>query len=90
MPGTGAGAITTYKVGSDGSLTRVGQTNADPGNPTDLALSPDGKFLYMLNPGVFGPPSGIDVFKVGPGGSLTLTSNVTGVPATGLSGLAVS
>ncbi|HET7047029.1 MAG TPA: beta-propeller fold lactonase family protein [Solirubrobacteraceae bacterium] len=89
-PGTGAGAITTYTVGSDGSLTRVGQTDADPGNATDLAVSPDGKFLYMLNPGVFGPPSGIDVFKIGPGGSLMLTSNVTGVPATGLSGLAVS
>lgn len=89
-PGTGVGAVTTYKVGSDGSLTRLGQTNADPGNPTDLAVSPDGKFLYMLNPGVFGPPSGIDVFKIGPGGSLTLTSNVTGVPVPGLSGLAVS
>jgi 6-phosphogluconolactonase (cycloisomerase 2 family) len=89
-PGSGVGAISTYKVASDGSMTQQGLTNADPGNPTDLAVSPDGKFLYMLNPGVFGPPSGIDVFQIGPGGSLTLTSNVTGVPVAGLSGLAVS
>lgn len=89
-PGSGAGAVTTYKVGSDGSLTRVGQTNADPGNPTDVAVSPDGRFLYMMNPGVFGPPSGIDVFKIGSGGSLTLVSSATPVPVPGLSGLAVS
>lgn len=90
-PGSGIDAITTYKVGSDGSLTQVATTNATPGmNPTDLAVSPDGKFLYMLNPGVFGPPSGIDVFQIGPGGSLTHTSSVSGVPVPGLSGLAVS
>jgi 6-phosphogluconolactonase (cycloisomerase 2 family) len=89
-PGTGAGAVTTYSVGSDGSLTRVGQTNADPGNPTDLAVSPDGKFLYMMNPGVFGPPSGIDVFKIGSGGSLTLVSSAAPVQVPGLSGVAVS
>jgi 6-phosphogluconolactonase (cycloisomerase 2 family) len=89
-PGSGIDAITTYKVGSDGSLTQVALTNATPGmNPTDLAVTPDGKFLYMMNPGVFGPPSGIDVFRIGPGGSLTHTSSVAGLP-TGASGLAVS
>lgn len=88
MPGSGIGAVTTYAVGAGGTLTYVTQTNSTPGgNPTDMSVSPDGRFLYMLNPGVFGPPSGIDVFKIGPGGSLTLQpGSVTGLP-TGESGL---
>jgi 6-phosphogluconolactonase (cycloisomerase 2 family) len=90
-PGSGIGALTTYKVGPGGTLTYVRQTNTTPGgNPSDMAVSPDGKYLYMLNPGVFGPPSGIDVFKIGSGGSLTLQpGSVAGLP-TGASGLAVS
>ena len=78
--GTGKGAVSTFAVSPHGRLTLVSQTDAFPfGDPTqgggfpgDEALSSDGKFLYLLNPSIiFGGPSHIDAYRVGPGGSLT-------------------
>jgi len=72
--GTGKGAISTFAISPHGRLTLLGQTDASaPGFPGDEALSSDGKFLYVLNPAIiFAPaPSHIDVYRVGPGGTLT-------------------
>jgi 6-phosphogluconolactonase len=71
--GTGAGGLTTYRVGTGGTLTRLGQTDLGPGSPTDEAVSSDGKFLYVSDPNVPPPPatSHIDVFAINGNGSLT-------------------
>jgi 6-phosphogluconolactonase (cycloisomerase 2 family) len=53
-------------------LTLLGNTDATgPGLADDEALSNDGRFLYVLNAFLMGGMSHIDVYRVGPGGSLT-------------------
>jgi 6-phosphogluconolactonase len=77
--GTGKGAISTFAISPHGRLTLLGQTDVSPGGfPGDEALSSDGKFLYVLNPSIiFAPgPSHIDVYRIGPGGSLTPIQHV--------------
>ncbi|HJS92783.1 MAG TPA: beta-propeller fold lactonase family protein [Solirubrobacteraceae bacterium] len=89
--GTGAGGLTTYRVGSDGTLTRLGQTDLGPGSPTDLAVSSDGKFLYVSDPNVPPPPatSHIDVFRINGDGSLTAVTQGATLPVL-ISGLAAN
>jgi len=87
---TGKGGVTRYAVASDGTLSYLGQVDTSPGNPGDEAVSPDGKFLYVLTPTVFGPDtSHIDVYRIGAGGSLTRVASPDSLPAT-ISGLGVS
>jgi 6-phosphogluconolactonase (cycloisomerase 2 family) len=76
--GSGQGAVSTYAISPHGRLTLLSQTDASPGGfPGDEALSPDSKFLYVLNPAIIIPgPSHIDVYRVGPGGSLTHIQSV--------------
>jgi 6-phosphogluconolactonase (cycloisomerase 2 family) len=77
--GSGKGAISTFAISPHGRLTLLGQTDASPGGfPGDEAVSSDGKFLYVLNPAIiFAPkPSHIDVYRIGPGGSLTQIQSV--------------
>ena len=80
--GTGVGGLTTYAVGSNGSLTRLTQTDVGPGTPTDMAISPDGRFLYVAVPTVPPPPatSHIDVFAIHGDGSLTLVTQGATLP----------
>jgi 6-phosphogluconolactonase len=89
--GTGAGGLTTYRVGPNGSLTRLGQTDLGPGSPTDEAVSSDGKFLYVSDPNVPPPPatSHIDVFAINANGSLTPVTQGATLPVI-ISGLAAN
>jgi 6-phosphogluconolactonase len=89
--GTGAGGLTTYRVGPDGTLTRLGQTDLGPGSPTDEAVSSDGKFLYVSDPNVPPPPatSHIDVFAINGNGSLTPITHGATLPVL-ISGLAAN
>ncbi|MGN6868629.1 MAG: lactonase family protein [Solirubrobacteraceae bacterium] len=89
--GTGAGGLTTYSVGSDGTLTKIGQTDLGPGSPTDEAISSDGKFLYVSDPNVPPPPatSHIDVFRINNDGSLTPVTQGATLPVL-ISGLAAN
>jgi 6-phosphogluconolactonase (cycloisomerase 2 family) len=89
--GTGAGGLTTYRVGSGGTLTRLGQTDLGPGSPTDEAVSSDGKFLYVNDPNVPPPPatSHIDVFAIKADGSLTPITQGATLPVL-VSGLAAN
>lgn len=89
--GTGAGGLTTYRVGSGGTLTRIGQTDLGAGSPTDEAISSDGKFLYVADPNVPPPPatSHIDVFAINGDGSLTAITQGATLP-TLISGLAAN
>ncbi len=53
-PGDGKGGIARYAVATDGTLTLLGQTDVTPSSPpgaafpTDLTLSPDSRYLYVL------------------------------------------
>ncbi len=91
--GSGQGAVATYAISRHGVLTLLGLSNVSPGGfPGDEALSSDSKFLYVLNPSVIIPgPSHIDVFRVGPGGSLTHIKSVAdAILPNSVSGLGVN
>jgi 6-phosphogluconolactonase (cycloisomerase 2 family) len=81
-------SLSAYAIGSDGQIGLVdpdGRTG-EPGagtRPLDMDLSRDGRHLFTLNIG----DGTISTFRVGPDGSLTLTSTVDGVPS-GVNGLA--
>ena len=102
-PGTGTGGVARYAVAPNGTLTLIGQTDDSPSTPpgasfpTDLTLSQDSRYLYVLSPtlGMLPAPndnntSHIDVYRVGRDGSLT---HIQATPATlpsGTSGMAAS
>jgi hypothetical protein len=52
-------------------MTLLKQTNTGPGFPSDMAFSNDDKYLYVIDAHVMPGPSHIDVYKLGPGGSMT-------------------
>jgi 6-phosphogluconolactonase (cycloisomerase 2 family) len=92
---TGTKTVSRFAIAFGGALTLLGVTpivNALPGPvniPTDDALSRDGRFLYVLLPGVFGGDVGsIDSYKVGPSGDLTFVSSTPHDLPAGVSGLA--
>jgi 6-phosphogluconolactonase (cycloisomerase 2 family) len=89
--GTGINGVSRYTVGQDGSLSLLGTTNTDAGDPTDEVVSSDGQFLYVNVPTVTGPnDSHVDAFRINSDGSLTpVASQVGGLPAT-ISGVAAS
>jgi 6-phosphogluconolactonase len=89
--GTGAGGLTTYRVGSGGTLTRLGQSDLGAGSPTDEAVSSDGKFLYVSVPNVPPPPatSHIDVFRINGNGLPTPVTQGATLPVL-ISGLAAN
>ncbi len=62
---TAANFVTSYQIGSDGTLT-VGSNTKTGQNPTGLAVDPTGKFLFVANQGTFtDPKSGsISVFSI--------------------------
>lgn len=82
----GTGNISGFAIASDGSaalLDADGITAVTGGNPTDVAMSHDGRYLYARVANL----SAIAVFRINPDGSLTALPSLTGTPA-GLAGLA--
>lgn len=81
-------SLSAYEIEFDGGLSLVdpdGRTG-EPGDgtkPLDMDLSDDGRHLYTLNIG----DGTISTFRVGPFGSLTVTSVLGGIPG-GVNGLA--
>lgn len=87
---TGDDGVSTYAISRHGRLTLLGETNTGPGFPGEESISSDGRYLYVLVPSIVLPvPSQIDVYKIGPGGSLTQiqATNDANLPNS-LSGLA--
>jgi 6-phosphogluconolactonase (cycloisomerase 2 family) len=81
-------SLSAYAIEADGQIRLVdpdGRTGEPGGGtrPLDMDLSGDGRHLYTLNIG----NGTISTFRVGPDGSLTLTSTFDGVPS-GVNGLA--
>jgi 6-phosphogluconolactonase len=71
-PTSGAGAVSSLSVAGNGKMTLAKQANTGPGFPSDEALSADGKYLYVTDASVILPfASHIDVYRLGPGGTMT-------------------
>jgi len=85
---TGSGSISGYEIDDDGALTLLnadGRT-ADTGTgsaPTDLALSENGRFLFVLNSSTHN----IGAFRIRSNGQLEPVALTGGLPA-GANGLA--
>ena len=82
---TGSGSVTGYRIGSEGSLTRLtanGRTAQTGAGPTDEAVSAGGRLLFVLS-----PKSGqLAAFRVQADGNLIAAGSAAGLPtvATGL------
>lgn len=89
--GTGKSGLSRFSVGTHGELTLLGTTDTGPGTPSDLGLSPDGKYLYMADPtqGLLPFKSHLEVYKVS-GGNLTPVQATPMALSIGVSGIAVS
>jgi len=84
--------IAAFKVNSNGTMTQVGTLTIDP-NPVQLVMDPTGKFLYvaeglntfaLANAAQYGtgcnPISGLCVYAIGSGGSLTAVASTVSLP----------
>lgn len=72
------GTISSYTVGSNGSLKLLkGVAGAPGGGPLDEATSSLDQFLYVLNPST----GVINAFAINNNGSLTPLANTSGIPA---------
>jgi len=85
---TASGSISTYSVAYDGTLALTAARAADTGTgskPTDMALTRDGRYLYVLESGTHT----LGITRVGSGGSLTVQPDAAGLPmaAAGLAAL---
>ncbi len=82
----GSGNISGFSNGPDGSASLPnanGVTATTGGNPTDVAMSLDSRFMFVR----VAVTNSIAVFGVGSDGSLTAFPALTGTPS-GLAGLA--
>jgi 6-phosphogluconolactonase (cycloisomerase 2 family) len=78
----GTGTITGFAIARNGSATQLdadGVSASTGGNPTDMAMSHDGRHLYARVANL----SSIAVFRIGRDGSLTALPSLTGTPAGG-------
>jgi len=81
------GTISSFSIARDGTLALAHSVAADTGTgstPLDLAVTPDGRYLYVVEAGT----NDLGGYQVQAGGSLTAVP-ATGLPA-GVTGLAVS
>lgn len=86
---TGKGGISRFSIASDGTLTLLGQADTGPGFPTDLALSSDDRYLYVLDPTLMGgDTSHIDVYRVDSDGGLVHVQSTDRNLPRGISGAA--
>ena len=89
-PLSGKGAESALSVAGNGSMTLVQQADTGPGVPSDEGISHDGKYLYVIDPSgplAAPPPAGmgllshVEIYRIGPGGSITrLTPTPNALP----------
>jgi 6-phosphogluconolactonase len=85
---TGSGSISSYAVSGQGAIALRESVAADTGagsSPTDLALSPHSRELFVLNSAA----RSIGAYRVRPDGRLVLADIAGGLPA-GATGLAAT
>jgi 6-phosphogluconolactonase (cycloisomerase 2 family) len=103
IPGTGTGTVARFALSWNGTPTLLDTTPITASSPagaafgTDLTLSADNRYLYVLAPtlGMLPAPdnndvSHIDVYRVGWNGSLTHIQATPGTLPAGVSGLGAS
>jgi 6-phosphogluconolactonase len=86
---SGTSTIAGFSVGSNGSLTPIGDTivASFPAGTTnlDMVVSGDGKFLYTLNSGT----GSVGIYSINSDGTLSNPGNIDGLPKTvGFNGIA--
>jgi len=86
---SGTSTIAGFSVGSNGSLTPIGDTivASFPAGTTnlDMVVSGDGKFLYTLNSGT----GSVGIYSINSDGTLSNPSEIEGLPKTvGFNGIA--
>jgi 6-phosphogluconolactonase len=81
-------AISSFRIKPDGTMTLLDpHAGTTTGHALDEALTPNSKFLYVVNPAdLMFSSSSIDIFEVNANGSLTPLGSVGGLPG-GTSGL---
>ncbi|HEY0118913.1 MAG TPA: hypothetical protein VGC04_09050 [Cellulomonas sp.] len=79
---TGSGSISIYGETGAGDLSKRGDVPTGAG-PVDSTVSSDGSYLYVET----GVAAGVDVFRIGPHGSLTKTVTVSVPGAAGGQGI---
>ena len=106
MVNAGGGApsgatVSVFRLSSAGNLSLIQVTPLryvfpfpPPGTSefikTDIGLSPDGNFAYVVSPGVLSSTSHIDIYNVNDDGTLTLIGLTPSTLAGGLSGMLVT
>jgi 6-phosphogluconolactonase (cycloisomerase 2 family) len=83
---TGSGTVSSYTIGSDGTLTLLNSVAASigaMGAPIDMALDESGQFLYVLGGGT----QMVHAYRVEANGNLTPIGTAGGLPA-GIQGIA--
>jgi 6-phosphogluconolactonase len=88
MTNTLSQSVSRFRISRDGHLTLLGHVATGPGFASDEALSRGSRYLYVLLPSIMGGTSHIDIYRVGPGGSLTHTGATPSDLPPGVSGLA--
>ena len=81
-----AGGLLVVSVFSSDVAHAQGSAGA-MGFPSDLALSSNDHYLYLVDPFIMGGPSHIDVFKVGSNGSITHIQTTPSTLPNGISGV---
>ena len=103
IPGSGTGTVSRFALSRNGTPTLLDKTAITASSPagaafgTDLTLSADNRYLYVLAPtlGMLSATdnndvSHIDVYRVGRNGSLTHIQATPGTLPAGVSGLGAS
>jgi len=88
MTNTLSQSVSRFRISRDGHLTLLGHVATGPGFASDEALSRGSRYLYVLLPSIMGGTSHIDIYRVGPGGSLTHIGATPSDLPPGASGLA--
>ena len=88
MTNTLSQSVSRFRIAKDGQLTLLGHVATGPGLASDEALSRGSRYLYVLLPSIMGGSSHIDIYRVGPGGSLTQIGSTPSNLPPGVSGLA--
>jgi 6-phosphogluconolactonase (cycloisomerase 2 family) len=87
MTNTLSASVSRFRIARSGKLTLLGQTPTGAGFPADIALTPDGRYLYVLVPSVFEGASHIDAYRVDQGTLTHIGATPSNLPP-GVSGLA--
>ena len=83
----GSATVSAFASDPNGALTPIGSPAATGSSPTEVALTPDGRFAYVANSG---SPGSVSAFAVGGAGDLTSLGAPVPTGGNGANALAVS